>query len=146
MRFSNLPLPLISPLHKNLVDDLKWAQQDGEGLDLNFKPLTHVLLLTTASTSSSSSSSSSSSRGGGTGGGGDSSGSSSSSAPAGSKNIKDVTGMSTVLFDNFEDDVFFQQAQGALAWQPSVSKQTIVAALVPINKLNTCLSMIDDLI
>ena len=142
-RFANLPIELVCHLHRNLDEDLGWAKTLDESVDgsgdassaddhVDFKELTYVLLLCScelagagveASSNSKSNSSSSSSSGSGSGGG---------------KKIRDVTGSSEILFDYFEDDVYFAQASACYFFHPAATHAGIVATLLPVSSFKTC--------
>ncbi len=167
-RFSNLPIPLIGPLHRNLEEDLSWAKQraniDGDAYEGDL------------SEPSSSSRADSNSKGN-TGKRNGTSSSSSSSSSSNSNNEKphffaavawvlllcpvsgaflqdydfsgdrvyDVLGNSGLAFDSFEDEVYFQQAAAAAIFKPAKAcnaayEQAVVAALVPLEKIKSCVN------
>jgi hypothetical protein len=129
-RFINFPMELISPLHQNLYDDLQWIIDDKNNTKSSeltpeiintYKAINTMILIrpcissintpaTAASAKKANSSTSSSS----------SSSSTSSSAAATTTTtttttgkVYNVTGSTSIIFDNFEDEIFFQHADFA---------------------------------
>lgn len=131
-RFSNLPIELIGPLHRNLEEDLSWAQTKTHSDDDNDEPLegsvarsatffsdlAYVLLL----------------------------------CPVGASKDFDVSGVkahsvlgtAALTFDSFEDEVYFQHAEAAVVFKPSKAcgagyeENAVVAALVPVKRMKDC--------
>lgn len=144
-RFSNLPLQLIGHLHRNLEEDVVWAKQfateeEAENSDINkssssssssggtktknfFHTLSHVLLLCPVS------------------------GAEKTFDLAG---VTDVLGSSAVMFDMFEDEVYFQHATSAVLFKPAKGSncgwEQLVAVMVPVNKLKECVKGISALL
>jgi len=124
-RFANLPLELISHLHKNLDEDLGWAQQlhasnsDGNAAQeaSDFKSLQFVILLACC----------------------DLQGGASQSKPdlSGSA-VVDVSGNPSLLFHNFEDEAYFQEAISTVLFKPRQSEHTLCASLIPVASLRKC--------
>lgn len=158
-RFSNLPIELIGPLHRNLEEDLSWAKQrnniDGDG-DSDDEDDKNKNKKGAASSSSSSSSSKSSDGkhphffatlahvlllcpvGGASLKEFDLSGS-------GGTRAHDVLGGSSLTFNSFEDEVYFQCAAAALLFKPPKScnaayEEGVVAVLVPAEKVKSCVN------
>lgn len=142
-RFANTPIELVGHLHRNLEEDLGWAKSLDDSVDgsgdassaddqVAFKEMTYVLLLSSCDLSGSGDASGSASKG-------SSSGSSSSSS--GGK-VRDVTGSSEVLFDYFEDDVYFEEASACYFYRPAATSTGIAAILLPVSSFKSCANKI----
>lgn len=172
-RYMNLPLKLITPLHTNLMEDFRWAQtQESAAASVTsasscasesasstgvFSKIELILLVAPCSrqgtkciliiTSTSYRSNSSVF--------GTKlhfhftyhltqritrviTGSSASSA--------DVTGDSTLLFHNFEDEIFCQESVATVIFTPSTSSSSHVAAVIPLSSFDTCLSALSKML
>lgn len=126
-RFSNLPLELIGHLHRNLDEDLGWAQQlhdadsDGGAQEISeFKSLQFVILLCCCDVQGGS--------------------------PVKDAAVVDVSGSSALLFHNFEDDLYFQEAICTVLFRPKTTDQTMVASLIPTASLKKCALGISSLV
>lgn len=153
-RFTNLPIQLVGALHRNLEEDVSWAQQQASDED-------DELALDECESSSSS-----------------------ANKPSSAKKIKrqanffaearyvlvlcecavpkdksaytltdnacyDVLGScSDIIFASFEDEVYLQHASAAVLFRPPKQHclTDLVALLVPISKLKTCVNGICALI
>jgi hypothetical protein len=121
-RFTNLPIQLLSPLHKNLIDDIKWAKKDGTKTE---KILKKVLLLSVCNISDNNK----------------------SLKQTKSDNIIDVTGSSSVLHEYFENDIYCQNSIGVLQFKSSlVQNKNLCVALIEIDRLDKCLKQINSMI
>ena len=124
-RFSNLPLQLIGVLHRNLLEDLGWSQRqrESEGVSINsdsfnFASVQHILLLARVSKPDDM-----------------------------SRCTRDVTGSSSLLFDLFEDEVYFQASIAAVIMPSRVNPEfAIVAAILPVNVLERCVKQIREIV
>ena len=119
-RISNLPLGLVAPIHKNLLEDLQWSRSHGEGLESeesnHFKSISNLLLITTCS-----------------------------NPPSGSGEVQDITHRSSILLDNFDDDIFLQESVAAMLYKPSHSRVHLVAMLLPTASITSCIQQISNL-
>jgi hypothetical protein len=157
-RFTNLPLQLVSALHRNLEEDVCWAQQQATDEDESAQENT---------TSSSSSAPNSAHKG-------SAAAAKQSNFFAEARNVVlfcecDVSkeGKSTynlseigstcynvlgscsdIVFACFEDEVYLQHATAAVLWRPprSLCSTDLVALLVPLSKLKKCANGISELI
>lgn len=121
-RYVNFPLELINELHRNLSDDLSWildpSQRNSEITDdlvQSFEQMEHIVLFRPVAPES------------------DSSSSASSSSDSDLK-VQNVTGSNSIMFDYFEDDVYFEQAEHAwkLKLDPKLFKYSnYVMMLIP---------------
>lgn len=124
-RFSNLPLQLITPLFRNMEHDLEWVQSSDSGSAVSvstvaqFSHVNTLLFICPCSLSGEA------------------------SVPAGS--CLDVLGSSIVMFDNFEAEVFFEEASAAIAYQ-SPLKSHLVAMLLPLSKLKNCIKTLQTML
>jgi hypothetical protein len=175
-RFSNLPPQLIGHLHRNLNEDLGWAQglsesNDGSGDGSSaedhsvFKALKHILLVapctmnqpeqhgnSKANKKRKKGDRSSSSSSSGNSGGDDASVSNIGKVPI------DVTGSTSVIFDNFEDEVYFQEATCSFSFMPSAHGAgpensngfcigaPVTVALLPASSFSSCVKGIMKLL
>ena len=175
-RFQNLPLQLISKLHRNVVDDLRWItekeKQNQESMDVSpthssetdaaksldgstkrFSSLQYILLLSPVSITKENQkflfqnqyvSKSQQSQ--------------TSSGPAGNTVGVDISDSSSslILFDNCEDEIFFQESIAALVIRNPLhasedggnrarNEGFLAAIVVPVEKLEKCLGSIDEL-
>ena len=62
--------------------------------------------------------------------------------------LQDVTGSTAVIFDNFEDEFYFQEATCAFYFQPSSTHISLpmCAMLIPVSSLGKCVREIYKLI
>eukprot|EP01038_Epipyxis_sp_PR26KG_P011686 gene11686-15648_t len=167
-RFSNLPIQLIGPLHRNLEDDLLYAKQlsssnsnfsNNKQNNFTFSDNNNNNKILTVDTSVVTSVASfiddddhlfnniqylllfspiTSSH------------NDILSTSTSSNNIIDVTGNSSLIFHLFEDEIFFQNCSIAYLFKPSSSisyiKQSLqVAMLIPVSKLKLCINNINKL-
>ena len=121
-RFSNLPLELISHLHRNLDEDLGWAQQlhnsDSDGNAAaqeasDFKSLQFVILLACCDVQGPK-------------------------LDLGGTNVVDVSGSSALMFHNFEDESYVHEAITTVMFKPSQSEVPLCASLIPVASLRKC--------
>jgi hypothetical protein len=123
-RFANLPIQLISPLHKNIIDDIKWAKTEGTESE---KALKSVLLLSVCNISDIENGNKKSSK---------------SEAL-----VSDTSGSSNVIHDYFENDIFCQHSIGVLQMKSSfMPNKTLSASLIEIDKLDKCLHEINNML
>ena len=160
-RFANLPIELVGHLHRNLDEDLGWAKSndgsdDGSGdassagEHLDFKEMTYLLLLAsceltggTGAEADVAKPAAAASKGKGKNGKGGAASSSSSS----SGKVRDVTGTSSIIFDYFEDDIYFEEASAAYYYKPAGHTTTGIAAMVlPLASFKTCVNKIMKLV
>ena len=150
-RFANLPIELVGHLHRNLDEDLGWAKSLDDSVDgsgdassaedhVDFKECTYVLLLCGCELS-----------GAGVGEGvsgsiGSHEGRKSGSSGSGSKTIRDVTGSSQIMFDYFEDEVYFAQASACYLYHPVSTYSGIAALLLPVASFKICVNDIMKMI
>ena len=120
-RISNLPLQLVAPIHRNLWDDFQWARSIGDGLEPEevrfFKTIHDVLLIAPCSC-----------------------------PPDDSDAVKDITNRSSILLDNFDDDIFAQESAAVMLYKPLHSSVHLVAMLVPIANLVKGIQQIGELL
>tara|TARA_A100001015_G_C15027926_1_gene731503 strand:+ start:668 stop:1735 length:1068 start_codon:yes stop_codon:yes gene_type:complete len=134
-RFANLPLELIGHLHRNLNEDLGWAQALDESVDgsgdgtsagdhQDFKQMDSVLLLASCELTEQA------------------------KEGGGNKKILDVTGSSSsLLFDCFEDDTYLEQALACFYYRPGAHVNSGVAAmLLPVSCFKSCTNKIIKMI
>lgn len=57
----------------------------------------------------------------------------------------DIAGNNAVLFDSFEDDIYFQESVLSYAFKSSHSESTVAFLLVPVSALPSCVSQISAL-
>eukprot|EP01032_Pedospumella_encystans_P010243 gene10243-11992_t len=154
-RFTNLPIQLVGALHRNLEEDISWAQQQASDEDDDL-----ALDESESSTSSASKSKKSAA----------------SARPSnffaevrnvlllcecavptegksayalGDSTCHSVLGScSDVVFACFEDEVYLQHASAAVLFRPPKQHclTDLVALLVPVSKLKTCVNGICELI
>ena len=121
-KFSNLPLELVSPLHKSLIDDLQWAKSVGSDISADdkafYSAMTHVVLFALLS----------------------------SSEGLGKERSIDITGNSSILFDYFEDEIYHQRSSFSVIFKSACVGKSLAALVVPVACLNLCLADIDKLL
>lgn len=131
-RFSNLPLELIAHLHRNLDEDLGWAQQlhdsdsDGNAAQeiSEFKSLQFVILIACCEMQQGT-----------------------TKIDLGPANtVSDVSGSPSLLFHNFEDESYFQEAICTVLFKPAQSEHTLCASLIPVASLRRCVQQISSLV
>jgi len=123
-RFTNLPIQLITPLHKNLIDDIKWAKTEGSKSE---KGLKKVLLLSSCNISDNDNTNKTTSKS--------------------ENSITDVTGSSNIMHDYFENDIFCQHSNGILHMKTSIiQNKALTISLVDIDKLDKCLNEISNML
>ena len=153
-RFTNLPLQLVGALHRNLEEDVSWAQQQATDDDE----------LAQEDYISSSNSSSSSTKNKATKGTNffaearnvillcecevSKDGKSAFAFPEPSSCYSVLGSCSDIVFSCFEDEVYLQHATAAVLFRPpkSLCGTELVALLVPISKLQKCATGICDLL
>jgi hypothetical protein len=120
-RISNLPLPLVAAMHKNLVEDVAWARTHKDEVEgaQDFAEMQYVLLLAPC-------------------------------APAAGDHapVRDATGgaAASLLFDNFDDELLAQEAVSSIFFRPGHSSTPLVAALIPFASISNCVQSITDLV
>ena len=135
-RFSNLPLDLIGPLHKNLKEDIDWILSDQTELDESiiktFANIQNLIILATCKVLGDNKSDK-------------------------SKILKDVregrgvnliNSPSIISFDYFEDEIFLSEASEATLIKNNASSDNfdcIAIMVLSINKLKDCIRSIDKL-
>lgn len=115
-RISNLPLGLVAPMHRNLLDDLAWARTHADDAQEDFARVQNVLLIAACS------------------------------AQHTEHSAEDVTRRSTVLYDCFDDEILAQQALASVLYRPPHSTSPLVAALIPVAALAACVTAIAELV
>lgn len=120
-KYSNLPLGLVAPLHQAVVDDFQWAVEGNIALsDLDTecnRRLTYVAYLAQLN----------------------------SEGMSVSDVAVDITGRTSVVFDNFEDDIFHQRSVLSIVFRSSFSSRPLAAFFVPVNQLQSCVDEIKTL-
>lgn len=155
-RFTNLPIQLVGALHRNLEEDMSWAQQQATDEDESaqenavtsgsssagkntaqkgnfFAEVRNLVLFCECTVSKEGRSTYALSEG--------------SASSAGT--CYNVLGScSDVVFANFEDEVYLQHASAAVLWRPprSLCNTDLIALLVPVSKLKKCANGICELI
>jgi hypothetical protein len=133
---------LIGPLYDNILEDINWAKSKAEKVKENmekgqslssppplgvdrFSDIEYVVIFSPCSR--------------GTG-----------SSKAQSSQSVDITGDSSMLFDNFEDEIFCQESVATVYFRPSNAGSSqnsgIAAALLPVSSLSTCIREIKKMI
>ena len=145
-RFTNLPLPLIGALHRNLEEDISWAKQQANNDssiqkvdnlnqssdDLNsqdndkndFGVINFIILLSTCTFTEDSQFNFDGNN---------------------SNKSYNVTGNSSIIFDLFEDECYFQNCSSAVLFKCKESyykDSPMVAMLIPISKLTVVINSI----
>jgi hypothetical protein len=136
LRFSNLPMPLMSALHSQLLEDLLWAQQlspnrsntstitstdETNNAGVDFSIMTHVVALCSCTLLDKS------------------------AYDTGNGRVCEVTGGgSGLVFDQFEDEVYFQSARCAFLFRSSKTPENAMclASLLPLTSLRSCVDKI----
>jgi hypothetical protein len=126
-RFTNLPLQLIGPLFRNVEHDLQWLK-DGDNaasptIVSQFGNINNILLLCPCSMSDSSEN---------------------SRLTVG--NSIDITGSSSLLFDYFEDEIFFEEATSAALYRTEGLNKTIAAILIPLSSMKKCAEKLSSML
>ena len=118
-RYANFPIQLVSALYSNLFEDIKWVKdqkdapvQDSADIDDlsmgEFKKMTHCILLNTCSVEG---------------------------LQLADNKAMEVQG--SVLYDDFEDDVFAQHATASLLYKIPYSKCVVFASIIPYSKFKS---------
>ena len=128
-RFVNLPLELVPHLHRNLVDDLSWAQHgdnaDDEPRSAAFAEVDMCVLLAPVTVSDGY------------------------PTPKRDQCINITGSSSAAMFHHFEDDVFAQESTCTLLFKsPHGPPEAVCAAiLLPINLVSSkCIPLISELV
>ena len=127
-RFSNLPLELIAPLFRNVIHDLEWVQSSENNSAVTvttaaqFIGVEQILLICPCSFVESAA----------------------TKIHAGG--CVDICGSSSVLFDNFEDETFFEECTAAVMYQTKGLKKTVAAILFPVSKLTKCTQALHEML
>jgi hypothetical protein len=148
-RFTNLPIQLVGALHRNLEEDVSWAQQQATDDDEEV----------VESTSSSGQKASKSNQGGNFFAEArnvvlfcecavSKEGKSAYTLGEGNTCYNVLGSCSDIIFACFEDEVYLQHATAAVLFRPAKTLCTtdLVALLVPISKLKKCANGICELI
>lgn len=132
-RFVNLPVELIYHLSRNLKEDLDWITTTATNSEISaeliaqFRSIRKLIFFVPLYANESSSSSSSSS----------------------ASTVEDVTGRSTIIFDRFEDETYFQHADVAFQIKLGTKPFKIsnyVMMVVPKSKLGTIVDELQTLL
>jgi protein BCP1 len=122
-RFVNLPLTLIPTLHKQLHEDLIWASEQETKAALStdkkiFGSMEYLLLISQCHRPEAGSASS------------------------------DITSDSSVMFDNFEDEIYFQESLASVMFKPTCAGggATFGAAIVPVSSLPLVISSLQTML
>ncbi len=132
-RYTNLPLQLIAPLHSNLYEDFKWSKKEAKSIPKDdpekeefdaFVNIEYVLMLAIVT---------------------------SEDFKGGIKNgAVEVTGSSSLLFDSFEDEIYFNESLASVLFKlenvGEGSSGLCVASLVPVTSLEICNKSIETLV
>lgn len=121
-RFMNLPLTLIPPLHRQLLVDVTWARDEEKKnkVDKNvFSKLEYVLLLSPCSRQV---------------------------ANGQEAQSPDITGDSSLLFDYFEDEIYFQESLASIMFKPKCAGVTFAVALVPLSSIDSCIESLKNML
>ena len=116
-RFCNMPLQLVEPLHRNMLEDLQWAQKDVEYRDA-FGPIKQILHFAPASVSENIAKGS----------------------------AIDITGRSSVMYENFEDEVYAQHAEVTVLVRPQAFASAMAVSIVSVKKLQTIFREIGNMV
>lgn len=122
-RFVNLPLTLIPALHRQLHEDLIWASKQEKEASFPsdkevFGSIEYLLLISQCHRPDAGSASS------------------------------DITSDSSVIFDNFEDEIYFQESLASVIFKPTCAGGgvTFGAALVPVSSLPLVVSSLQTML
>ena len=131
-RFTNMPLQLLSTLHRNVVEDVLWAKKGGKA---EFKAIDFVLTFCVVLDGGNGDCGSKKKKAEG-----------GSSSGSGNKSSGVVTGNSSLMFESFEDEPYFQQSDHSVRFKSAaMPAHSIVVCAVPIAALDKCLVEIDKL-
>jgi hypothetical protein len=121
-RYTNLPAQLIAPLHTNLKEDLQWIISQASTLpsSSSFAHIQYLLMVTPCSNDSSQ------------------------QIKKGS--CRNMTGSSSVLLANFEDDIFLGHSACTIQIQFTKSPSCCCVILLPLTQIDRCLEEIRQLI
>lgn len=145
-RFANFPTQLIYELHRNLLEDIRWTQQykrvgssqsanthsndEDDGVDLNeikqFQSIEYFLLVANCSFTDDVNTTT-------------------------LKPFDSVLGWNSVIFHNFEDEYYFQEADLAIIghkhdFYKSTANSFPIIMKIPVKKLDTIVNSMKDLI
>ena len=138
-RFINLPLQLVPSLHGSLVEDLEWAKREensaskknkktttsssssDEAVIPKFANIEYILLLSPCTRHVEK-------------------------GQDASTFSPDVTSDSSILFDHFEDEIYFQESLASVFFKPRCADTTYAAALIPVSSLSSCVENIKMLV
>ena len=137
-RFINLPLQLIPSLHGALVEDLEWAKKEEksankakkvgtssnsseESVVPKFAGIEYILLLSPCTRQVEK-------------------------GQDKSTFSPDITSDSSIMFDHFEDEIYFQESLASVFFRPRCADTTYAAALVPVSSLDSCVENIKMLV
>ncbi len=108
-RFPNLPLQLIGPLHKIVKDDIEWAKEQISVTNNPFTSINKIMLMAPCDLGEGYKYS----------------------------NCSDITGQSSsVMFHNFEDDIYFQEALCSYLFKWDENNSYFVVMLLQLDSLN----------
>jgi hypothetical protein len=118
-RFSNLPVPLIGPLFRNLENDVSWVQSSAEikspELSSRFSAISDLILFCPCSLLSGV-----------------------EIALGASLDI--LGSSSSVMLDSFEDEMFLEHAEGAAVYRPRERFRSPVAVIcISLNAFKVCI-------
>ena len=123
-RFVNLPVQLIPPLHTNLKEDMQWlitqSTTASSSTSQLFAQIQHLLMIVPCSDDPSQ------------------------QLKKGS--CRNVTGSSSLLLSNFEDDIFHSHSTCSLQIQFTKSSSSCCVILLPLVKVGRCIEEIQQLI
>lgn len=151
-RFTNLPLQLIYDLHRNIKEDIQWAQSyfknskstNKEEVDevtiRRFESMKYLVMFCPCSLSDSANPQSSKKT----------SKSTTSSNQQPTDLVENCLGANYILFENFEDEVYFQAAEEAFLLKnlsTDLMKHSMnVMLVIPIEKYNSIVSSLVNLL
>ena len=136
-RFCNLPIQLIGALHRNFEEDITWIRSS-ESKDSDAEPATrksfiamkYMLLFCQCTL-------------------GEDSKVALLSQLVKNKGAVSILGSaSAILFESFEEDMYFQHAEAAIVFRPAVSfcpTEFLAGLLVPVAKLKECVEGISEM-
>ena len=128
-RFSNLPIELIVPLFRNMLHDLEWVQSPENNSAVpvttvaQFSNIETIVFICPCSLSTED-----------------------NSKLLSEGDCIDILGSSSVLFDNFEDETFFENCTSAILYNSQGLKRSLAAMLLPLSKVSKCFQALDDMI